>query len=66
VVFVGRLDDVAGLGGEVTVSLEPTGNDETLMTIDHALPPHLVDDNQQGWNKIAERLATRLAARRMP
>src|ERR1700694_1983151 len=23
--------------------------------IDHALPPHLVEDHQNGWNKIAER-----------
>ena len=64
--FSWRSDSHGGFDSEVTVSFEPTGNDETLMTIDHALPPHLVDDHQQGWTKFAERLATRLAARRMP
>jgi uncharacterized protein YndB with AHSA1/START domain len=50
----GRFDSV------VTVSFEPNGRDQTLMTIDHALPPHMVDDHQNGWNTIAEMLALKL------
>ncbi len=46
----------------VTISLEPTSRDETMMTIAHALSPHLMDEHEQGWSKIAERLAPRLTA----
>lgn len=38
----------------VTVLLEPFGDDETLMTINHAqLPPDLVERHQNGWGRIA-------------
>jgi uncharacterized protein YndB with AHSA1/START domain len=43
-------------------TLEPI-NDETLMTIQHALlPPEFVNQHQAGWAQIAEQLATKLAA----
>jgi uncharacterized protein YndB with AHSA1/START domain len=46
----------------VTVTLESTGNNETLMTIHHALlPPELIDQHQSGWARIAEQLAVALA-----
>ena len=44
----------------VTIPLEPHGKDQTLMTIDHALPPELTADHEQGWNQIAQGLAHRL------
>ncbi len=47
----------------VTVSFEPHGEAETLMTIEHALPPQLVGDHQKGWHQIAELLARRLHPR---
>jgi uncharacterized protein YndB with AHSA1/START domain len=59
--FTWNSDSHGGIDSVVTISLEPTGRDQTLMTIDHALPAHLVDDHQQGWNKIAERLGSRFA-----
>jgi uncharacterized protein YndB with AHSA1/START domain len=46
----------------VTVTLEPFGDDETLMTIEHALlPQYFIDQHQVGWARIAEQLATHLA-----
>jgi uncharacterized protein YndB with AHSA1/START domain len=45
----------------VTVTLEPHGPAQTLMTIHHALlPPPLVDDHQRGWAQIAKQLAHKL------
>ena len=45
----------------VTVTLEPHGDGETLMTIEHALlPPDLVDQHRSGWTTIAEQLAAEL------
>jgi uncharacterized protein YndB with AHSA1/START domain len=60
--FTWRSDHHGGFESVVTVSLKPHGRSETLMTIDHALPPQLVGDHQKGWNQIAERLARRLQA----
>ena len=41
----------------VTVSFEPHGHNETLMTIEHAqLRPDLVDRHRNGWSRIAEQL----------
>ena len=49
----------------VTVTFEPRGDTETLMTIHHALlPPDLTDQHQSGWDRIAEQLAAELAANR--
>jgi uncharacterized protein YndB with AHSA1/START domain len=45
----------------VTVTLDPRGDNETLMTIHHALlPPDLIDQHQTGWVRIAEQLAAKL------
>jgi uncharacterized protein YndB with AHSA1/START domain len=42
----------------VTVTFEPVGEDETLMSIEHSLlPPDLVDTHQNGWTKICDQLA---------
>jgi uncharacterized protein YndB with AHSA1/START domain len=42
----------------VTVTLEPHGDGETLMRIEHALlPDHLIDQHQSGWTQIADQLA---------
>ena len=50
-----------GVDSVVTVTFEPHGDDETLMTIDHAkLPPEEVDGHQTGWGQIAELLAQKL------
>jgi uncharacterized protein YndB with AHSA1/START domain len=47
----------------VTVTLEPHGASETLMTIQHALLPRdLIDQHETGWTRIAEQLAGELAA----
>ena len=41
----------------VTVTLEPHGDEQTLMTIQHAqLPPGVLDDHQNGWLLISEQL----------
>jgi uncharacterized protein YndB with AHSA1/START domain len=46
----------------VTVTLEPTGDSETIMTIHHAmLPPDLTDQHLAGWKQIAEQLVVELA-----
>jgi len=48
----------------VNVLLEPRGNQQTLMTIEHALlPPGLVDQHERGWTAIAGQFAGELAAR---
>jgi len=48
----------------VTVTLEPI-NDETFMTIQHALlPPEFVNQHQAGWAQIAEQLAAELVVGR--
>jgi uncharacterized protein YndB with AHSA1/START domain len=64
--FTWRSDHHGGFESVVTVSLEPHGRAETLMTIDHALPPQLVGDHQHGWHLIAEVLARRLQALEQP
>ena len=47
----------------VTVTLEPHGTGETLMTIHHALlPPGVAGDHERGWAAIAARLAGHLRA----
>jgi len=47
----------------VTVTLEASGRDETLMTIEHrALPPDLVQRHEEGWWAIAGQLDGELAA----
>jgi uncharacterized protein YndB with AHSA1/START domain len=41
----------------VTVSLQPHGAEQTLMTIEHEqLPPEQVDRHQRGWDAIAVQL----------
>jgi uncharacterized protein YndB with AHSA1/START domain len=46
----------------VTVTLEPHGDEQTLMTIHHAhVPPELVDGHQRGWTLIADQLDRHLA-----
>jgi uncharacterized protein YndB with AHSA1/START domain len=45
----------------VTVSLEPRGETQTYMTIEHTLlPPDLVDQHRRGWAAIVEQLETEL------
>lgn len=45
----------------VTVTLEPRGQDQTLMTIHHALlPPELIAQHHHGWARIAEQLEEEL------
>ena len=53
-----------GVDSVVTITFEPHGEDETLMTIHHVqLPPHLVPGHEAGWTSIAEHLETRLKPR---
>jgi Activator of Hsp90 ATPase homolog 1-like protein len=48
----------------VTVSLEPYGEDQTLMTIHHALlPKPSIDAHEQGWSRVAAQVEARLGAR---
>lgn len=48
----------------VTVTLEPHGPAQTLMTIHHALlPPHVVAEHERGWAQIAKQLAAKLEVR---
>jgi uncharacterized protein YndB with AHSA1/START domain len=60
--FSWRSDSHGGFDSVVTITLEPSRGDQTLMTIDHALPPDLVRDHEKGWNTIAGRLRAKLAA----
>jgi uncharacterized protein YndB with AHSA1/START domain len=47
----------------VTVLLEPSENEQTLMTIEHSLlPPELVSQHAHGWTIIAGQLAAELTA----
>jgi uncharacterized protein YndB with AHSA1/START domain len=51
-----------GFDSVVTVRLEPHGDGETLMTIEHAqLPAEWGPDHQSGWTSIAAQLAAHLA-----
>ena len=46
-----------GFDSIVTVTLDPHGDGETLMTIEHVpLPPAWRDDHQRGWTRIADQL----------
>ena len=48
----------------VTVTLEPHGHEQTMMTIHHAkLPPELVEDHRNGWNKISDQIQDWLTTR---
>lgn len=52
-----------GFQSVVSVTLDPHGEAETLMTIEHAqLPPEWRDDHEQGWTQIAAQLAQVLPA----
>ena len=52
-----------GIASVVNVLLEPRGNEQTLMTIEHSyLPPGLVEQHARGWTAIAAQLAAALAA----
>jgi uncharacterized protein YndB with AHSA1/START domain len=52
-----------GFQNVVSVTLEPHGVDETLMTIEHVrLPVDLRGDHERGWTQIAAQLARRLGA----
>jgi uncharacterized protein YndB with AHSA1/START domain len=49
----------------VTVRLYPSGADQTLMTIEHALlPPGLTEQHELGWTAIAGQLASALEGSR--
>jgi uncharacterized protein YndB with AHSA1/START domain len=61
--FTWDSDFGSGFRSVVTVSLEPHGDGQTLMTIEHAqLPPEWRDDHERGWALIASQLERRLAA----
>ena len=48
----------------VTVTFEPSGADDTLMSIEHSLlPPEEFDNFHNGWIVTAEQLATVLTGR---
>jgi uncharacterized protein YndB with AHSA1/START domain len=50
-----------GLESVVTVTLEPAGDDRTLMIIEHTLlPDDLVDQHEHGWTSIAAQLEREL------
>jgi uncharacterized protein YndB with AHSA1/START domain len=50
-----------GVDSVVSVSLEPHGSGETLMTITHSrLPADVHDDYQGGWASVSEQLLERL------
>jgi len=47
----------------VTVTLEPHGDKQTLMTIHHAkLPPEVMADHENGWALIGEQFEGRLTS----
>ena len=53
-----------GFDSIVTVTLEPEGDDRTVMTIEHAQLPHdWVADHEKGWTRIALQLEAKLARR---
>jgi uncharacterized protein YndB with AHSA1/START domain len=47
----------------VNVALEPVGDDQTLMSIEHSLLPseEAFEDHQQGWAATADQLAATLS-----
>jgi uncharacterized protein YndB with AHSA1/START domain len=52
-----------GFSSVVTVTLEPHGSEETLMTIEHTRLPHdEVRPHENGWARIARHLDERLRA----
>ena len=62
--FTWNSDLGGGFDSVVTVTLEPHGEDQTLMTIDHAqLPPAWSPDHERGWSRIAEQLDWKIQAR---
>ena len=59
--FTWRCSDTGDLESVVTVTLEPRGNDATLMLITHSLlPGKLIDQHLEGWTLVARQLAARL------
>jgi uncharacterized protein YndB with AHSA1/START domain len=61
----------SGYGGGfrsiVTVTLEPYGDEQTHMTIEHTqLPARFTDDHQRGWTIDADQLERRLGRRAEP
>jgi uncharacterized protein YndB with AHSA1/START domain len=44
----------------VIVTLEPSGEDQTLMTIRHTLPASLAEHYEQGWVRVAGQLDDQL------
>ena len=53
-----------GFSSILTVTFEPYGDGETLMTIEHApIPLDLSSDHEEGWTLIAEQLAALLGSR---
>lgn len=44
----------------VTVTFEPRGDAQTLMTIHHTLPARMAENYQQGWTRIAGQLDDQL------
>lgn len=56
--------DEGGPESIVTVTLEPQGDERTLMTIHHAqLPPKVVDSHRHGWTLIGQQLGDWLTSR---
>jgi uncharacterized protein YndB with AHSA1/START domain len=61
--FTWNSDFGGGFASVVTVTFEPHGDGQTLMTIDHAhLPPQWRDDHDKGWTLIAAQLERVLRA----
>jgi hypothetical protein len=59
--FTWITDFADGFDSIVTVTFEPHGDGETLMTIEHAqLPSEWRGDHEQGWGTIAGQLANKL------
>jgi uncharacterized protein YndB with AHSA1/START domain len=60
--FTWNSDYRGGFESVVTVNLDPHGEDETLITIEHQrLPEHVARDHEQGWSSIASKLEGLLA-----
>lgn len=56
--FTWRCSDTGDLESVVTVTLEPHGNDATLMRITHTmLPGTLIERHRDGWTLVARQLA---------
>ena len=59
--FSWHSDMDGGFASTVTVTFDPHGEHETLMTIEHApVPSALADDHEEGWGQIATQLAGRV------